>query len=650
MQDSFDPYQQWLGIPPAEQPPNHYRLLGIALFESEPAVILRAIEERTAHVRACAGDRYPETLEDLLEDLTTAKHLLLNPTFKEQYDSMLRRHSEAAAATGCPVPNVVAPAPVHFSAEGPVHTPAPATPKAGEPADAPVIVTDSSPASVARPRGVAAAGAANGAPNGGQQKDAAMQPVVTGAIVGGAVLLGGLLLLVIAGSGPDDETASRRNGSSSRASSAQRPSSSNSKGRSGRSPSKRPSSSSHSSSSWRGGTPPPLGNRTLADLMNQDDNAPPDTRSTTGLLKAARMAMADRQLEAARHHVEAAAGAAQSPTERAEVQRVQRLLEALEAFWKAVGQQAGRLHATEELVIGQTRAIVVEVDPSRLIMKAAGKHRIYNLPGDLPRPVAVALAQRQIGNDSTVANLRIGAFLAVDAKGDRREARRRWENAGAEGKALMPELDLAGPVKNNGAGGPTRDPVMHDPADSGTGSGTKPEPSVPVKKLPVPDAASLATAELQVREIFKGEFAGARNKDGKVALAKKMYSAAEEAKDDPAARYFMYRVACDTAVELGDPESFFWAIGRMDHFYQVDAMAMKAELLAKAWREQTESDQRRAVYEYSKRLLDEAMRAGHYKAADRVVRVAIAGAKADKDYALLRKLEEQAKEIDKNTR
>jgi hypothetical protein len=26
----FDPYHVWLGIPPHEQPPNHYRLLGIA--------------------------------------------------------------------------------------------------------------------------------------------------------------------------------------------------------------------------------------------------------------------------------------------------------------------------------------------------------------------------------------------------------------------------------------------------------------------------------------------------------------------------------------------------------------------------------------------------------------------------------------------
>ena len=648
MQDPFDPYQQWLGIPPSEQPPDHYRLLGIAPLENDSAVILRAIEERTAYVRACAGDQHADALEDLLEDLATAKHLLLNPTFKQQYDLMLRQHSEPAYRVGYPASGVVAPAPVQPSAQGPVHTPSPVTPGAGGPLDPPVIVTDAGPASAARPRVAGAAGATGAASNGGEQKNAAMQPALIGAIVGGAVLLG-ILVLVIASSGPGDETASQGDRPASRGSSDR--SRSSTKGRSSRTKPPRRDSSSRSSPSWRGGTPPPLGSRTMADLMEQDDNAPPDTRSTTGLLKAARMAMADRQLEAARHHVEAAATGARSSTERAEVQRVQKLLDALGAFWKAVREQAARLHAAEEVVVGQTRAIVVEVDRSRLIMKVAGKLRIYNLPGDLPRPLAVALAQRHVGNDSPAANLRIGAFLAIDAKGDRQEARRRWDNAGAEGKALLPELELAGPVKKNGPGGRTPSPVMDVAGDWSSGPGKGPKRPGPPKKLPVPDAAALATAELQVREVFKGEFAGARNnKDGKVALAKKMYTAAEETKDDTAVRYFMYQVARDTAVELGDPESFFWAIGRMDHFYQIDAIGMKADMLAKAWREQTESEQRRAVYEYSKHLLDEAMKAKHYKAAGRVVRVAIAGAKAGRDHALVRELEEKTREIDKNTR
>ena len=32
MAESFDPYESWLGIPPEDQPPNHYRLLGLKPF------------------------------------------------------------------------------------------------------------------------------------------------------------------------------------------------------------------------------------------------------------------------------------------------------------------------------------------------------------------------------------------------------------------------------------------------------------------------------------------------------------------------------------------------------------------------------------------------------------------------------------------
>ncbi|HQU45105.1 MAG TPA: hypothetical protein PK867_19985 [Pirellulales bacterium] len=39
MMQAFDPYHKWLGIPPKDQPPNHYRLLGIELFEEDLEVI-----------------------------------------------------------------------------------------------------------------------------------------------------------------------------------------------------------------------------------------------------------------------------------------------------------------------------------------------------------------------------------------------------------------------------------------------------------------------------------------------------------------------------------------------------------------------------------------------------------------------------------
>lgn len=45
MANAFDPYHKWLGIPPKAQPPNHYRLLGLELYEDDLEVIVAAADE-----------------------------------------------------------------------------------------------------------------------------------------------------------------------------------------------------------------------------------------------------------------------------------------------------------------------------------------------------------------------------------------------------------------------------------------------------------------------------------------------------------------------------------------------------------------------------------------------------------------------------
>ena len=48
---AFDPYHQWLGIPATEQPPNHYRLLSVPLWEPDLDVIEAAAERQTVFLR-----------------------------------------------------------------------------------------------------------------------------------------------------------------------------------------------------------------------------------------------------------------------------------------------------------------------------------------------------------------------------------------------------------------------------------------------------------------------------------------------------------------------------------------------------------------------------------------------------------------------
>jgi hypothetical protein len=90
MSGTFDPYHVWLGIPPAEQPPNHYRLLGIAVFESDLDVIDHAADRQMAHVRTFQAGRNGALSQQLLNELSSARLCLLNPAKKSVYDGELR--------------------------------------------------------------------------------------------------------------------------------------------------------------------------------------------------------------------------------------------------------------------------------------------------------------------------------------------------------------------------------------------------------------------------------------------------------------------------------------------------------------------------------------------------------------------------------
>jgi hypothetical protein len=95
----FDPYYQWLGIPPKDQPPNCYRLLGAELFETNPDVIESLADQRMAHVHSFQNGPHAEVSQKLLGEITAARLCLLNPAKKAEYDAKLRAQMEGARGT-----------------------------------------------------------------------------------------------------------------------------------------------------------------------------------------------------------------------------------------------------------------------------------------------------------------------------------------------------------------------------------------------------------------------------------------------------------------------------------------------------------------------------------------------------------------------
>jgi hypothetical protein len=90
MSSSFDPYLKWLGIAPKDQPPNHYRLLGIDPFTDDIDVIANAADRQMAHVRTFQSGQHSQHSQRLLNEIAAAKACLLNDERKISYDNALR--------------------------------------------------------------------------------------------------------------------------------------------------------------------------------------------------------------------------------------------------------------------------------------------------------------------------------------------------------------------------------------------------------------------------------------------------------------------------------------------------------------------------------------------------------------------------------
>jgi hypothetical protein len=97
MTEDFDPYYQWLGISPKHHPPNHYRLLGLELFETNADVIANAADQRMAHVRTFQTGQRANYSQKLLNELSTARRCLLDRGQKWDYDAALRAQVDREA-------------------------------------------------------------------------------------------------------------------------------------------------------------------------------------------------------------------------------------------------------------------------------------------------------------------------------------------------------------------------------------------------------------------------------------------------------------------------------------------------------------------------------------------------------------------------
>ncbi|HEV3004749.1 MAG TPA: PA14 domain-containing protein [Pirellulales bacterium] len=95
MAKAFDPYRMWLGIPIAEQPPTHYRLLGVSPDERQADVIEAAVVRQSAYVRNFQTGQNADDAARILNEIAAAGVCLTDPERRAAYDAELKATARA---------------------------------------------------------------------------------------------------------------------------------------------------------------------------------------------------------------------------------------------------------------------------------------------------------------------------------------------------------------------------------------------------------------------------------------------------------------------------------------------------------------------------------------------------------------------------
>lgn len=104
--NSFDPYYIWLGIPPAEQPPTFYRLLGLRDFESNVRAIENAADRLMLQIRSFQAGPNGVAAQKILNEISQARLTLCDDARRAGYDQHLRARMMPAT------PHLAAPHPM----------------------------------------------------------------------------------------------------------------------------------------------------------------------------------------------------------------------------------------------------------------------------------------------------------------------------------------------------------------------------------------------------------------------------------------------------------------------------------------------------------------------------------------------------------
>ena len=131
----------------------------------------------------------------------------------------------------------------------------------------------------------------------------------------------------------------------------------------------------------------------------------------------------------------------------------------------------------------------------------------------------------------------------------------------------------------------------------------------------------------------------------KQARAKKLIARANGAKNDPAGRFVMLRLAKDVATQANDGQTAFRAIDALAETFHADADAMKMSVLAKLASVAQKPAQHKSIAEQALKLGDQAIGQNRLMVASQLSKLALAEAKRGLDGELLAKAQGRIAEV-----
>ncbi len=638
MAESFDPYLQWLGIRDKQRPPNHYRLLGLELFEEDEKVIGGAADRQMAHVRTFQSGKYSEVSQQILNELAAAKICLLSAQKKAKYDAQLKQQAKPPAAKAPPVAVGAAPPPAQTPS-----TPGQATAKATPIAVAPVKLDTGSSSSSYVLR---------------DKRKPSSPYLIYGAI--------GILLVMLAGLigylATRTQDVADKNGADDAAPATASNGEEHETGDDGQTDANHDDDDRHEQDATpddsddspdNGDEQPkdPAPWELPAEVRPEVQRRPPEVVLSPAVieqLSRVRETLAARDVEKANELIAQAESRQETPADREEIDRVRSVATYLRYFWAAVDDAASTLKVGDKFDYRSIPVTVVQTRAGALTLESLGRKKTLSTDAAQIAPdLAVALALYGSQSAGAQAQAYVAAFLAMDREGNPALAREYCEFAALRSVPVdmivaEVEIDHTGKPKSATNGVPDDPGTSNDPGDDVDDGG---DPSEADKRLPVPEAKDLANMLVRVKRIYAEDYAAATKPESMIALAGKLIGQGNTETNDDVSRYVALEEGKALAQRAGDVALAAGAIDSLAKRYQVDPLAEKEAMLKDVVRSSRDSKAVAAALESALALVEQSVEDDRYDVAKRLVPIARSAAIKARDASTRKKIDQREKEI-----